>query len=171
MRHGVTASQPKHYPLELKESVARRYLSTSASYRELAEETGANLWTVRSWVKAYREHGTLGKRSKSRRPTDERAPSEKLRLLFEAKSLSDAERGEFLRREGIRDGDLERWEQEAIGGLQGGRSSSKDELRIRELERERDHQQKRLKEAKALLELQKKVQALWADEDNDTSES
>ena len=161
----------RRFPKELKESVSRRYLSTDVSYRALAEEIGASTWTVRGWVAEFREQGTVGKRRKKKPAgTDQRRPEEKLRLLLHVKGLSDTERGEFLRREGLHDGDLERWEQEALSGL-GGTSNTSNEQRIRELERERNHQDKRLKEAKALLELQKKVHALWADEDDDTTHS
>jgi len=87
--------------------------------------------------------------------TDERAPEEKLRLLLEARPLADEQLGEFLRREGIREGDLERWEQEALGGLQRGPSDAGKSRQIRELERRVHKSEKRLKEANALLELQK----------------
>ncbi len=159
----------RRFPKELKESVARRYLSTKVSYRALSAEIGASTRSIRDWVAEFRGQGTVGRRHK-KKPTDQRNPEEKLRLLLHVKGLSDSERGEFLRREGLHDGDLERWEQEALGGL-GATSSSANEQRIRELERERSLQDKRLKEAKALLELQKKVHALWADEDDDTTHS
>ena len=57
-------------------------------------------------------------------PTDERSASEKLRLVLEARRLPELEQGVFLRREGIKDGDLERWEQEALSGLQAAPSQA-----------------------------------------------
>lgn len=160
------------YPLELKQSAVRRYLSTDVSYRVLAAEIGASPWSVRDWVAQARGQGAVGKQRKKKPvAADGRSPEEKLRLLLLLRGLPDAERGEALRREGVHDGDLERWEQEALSGLQGGVSQVANERRIRELERERNKQDKRLREAKALLELQKKVQALWADEDDDTTHS
>ena len=151
----------------------RRYLSTDASYRELAKEIGCCGWSVRAWVREYREHGMVGKNklTKKRVSTDKRRPEEKFRLLLEAKGLTEQERGAFLRQEGLHDGDLERWEQEALGGLGGGVRQESQERRVRELERESKKKDKRLKEAAALLELQKKVQALWADEEDDTTPS
>lgn len=165
----VQADRARRYPQELKDSVVRRYLSTSASYRELAREIGGSTWTVRGWVREYRK-GSMGPKTKSN-PTDKRSAEEKLRLLLQAQAVSEEERGEFLRREGVHDGDLERWAEEALSGLRGLDQSESQLRRIRELERERHKQDKRLKEATALLELQKKVQALWADEDDDTSHS
>ena len=123
-------------------------------------------------MQQMREHGTVAKRRKKKPvATDGRSPEDKLRLILAAKGLSDDERGEFLRREGVHDGDLERWEQEALGGLRGGEGSAWQGRRIRELERGSKTKDKRLKEATALLDLQKKVHALWGDEDDDTDQS
>ena len=76
----------------------------------------------------------------------------------------------FLRREGLRDGDLERWQQEALSGL-GATEPPGSSRRVRELERKMIKTEKRLREATALLDLQKKVQALWRDADDDTQGS
>jgi hypothetical protein len=102
--------------------------------------------------------------------TDQRSAEEKLRLLVEASALTEQQLGEFLRREGLRDGDLERFRAEAMGGLGGQVHSEADLRRIQELERVNAKQGKRLREAEALLELQKKVQALWGAKDDDTTE-
>lgn len=166
----MRAQHSRRFPTELRESVARRYLGTEATLRELAEEIGSSPWSVRDWVRQYQQRGTVGKRKNSQpTPTDKRSPEGKLRLLLQAKALADDARGDFLRREGVHDGDLERWEAEALGGLRGGESSDAQARRIRDLERDSSKKDERLKEAAALLELQKKVQALWGDEDDDTS--
>ena len=47
---------------------------------------------------------------------------------------------------------------------------SGDRKRIKQLERELARKDKALAEAAALLVLQKKVQAIWGDEDDDTNE-
>jgi len=165
--------EQKRFPKELKESVARRYLSTDASFRQLAEEVGSSTWSVRAWVREYQAGGTVGKRKhkKARMGTTEaRSAEQKLRLVIQAKGVSAQDRGEFLRREGVHDADLERWERDALAGLQGATSPAQ-QVRVQELERKVRKQEKRLKEADALLTLQKKVQALWAAEDDDTTET
>ena len=78
---------------------------------------------------------------------------------------------QFLRREGLRDGDLERFRAEALGGLSGKAHSAQDRRQIQELERLNAKQAKRLREAEVLLELQKKVQELWGAKDDDTSKN
>ena len=84
--------------------------------------------------------------------------------------MNDSELGEFLRREGIQEEDLERWREEALGGLGGARKAQPPSKRLRELERELRRKDKALAEAAALLVLAKKARALWGDEDDDTSE-
>ncbi len=163
--------QQRHvsFPAEVREAAVLRYLNTDISYRALALEVGISAWTLRDWVRRYQARGVA--KPDDCRPTDERPASEKLSLLLKARALPDEELGEFLRREGIREGDLERWEQEALGGLERASSDALQSRQVRELERRVHKSEKRLKEAEALLELQKKVQALWADEDDDTSHS
>ena len=113
----------------------------------------------------------MGKKSKRPTPAtpDSRSPQEKLRLLLEASKLTEDERGEFLRREGLRDGDIERFEAEALGGLGGEAHNAAERRRLQELERVNAKQEKRLREAEVLLELQKKVQELWGAKDDDTT--
>jgi transposase-like protein len=159
------------YPESLKESAIQRYLTSELSFRELGEELGIRAGTIKGWVTRARHRGTTMAKQQEKCSTDEREASEKLRLILEAHRLDDAELGEFLRREGIKEGDLERWQEDALSGLQAAPSRAVDEYRIRELERETTRQKKRLREAEALLELQKKVQALWEDEGDDTSRS
>jgi len=160
------------YPLELKESLARRYLSSEVSYRELAAESGADASSIRSWVNALKECGSVSKKRKSSQiPVDARSAAEKLRLVSEASGLSDEERGEFLRREGVHDEDLKRWAQDALSGLEGGTSLAAKDQQIRRLERTRAKQDKRLKEAEALLDLQKKVHDLWGGAGSDTTDN
>ena len=76
--------------------------------------------------------------------------------------------GGFLREHGLRDGDLDRWRQEAVAGLDPKGYGPGQTRRLRELEKKSRKTDKRLKEAQALLTLQKKVSALWGDEDADT---
>jgi transposase-like protein len=94
----------------------------------------------------------------------------------EARELSDHELGEFLRREGLHEETLVAWrkaaEEAALEALQPSgpvRARSGDRKRIKQLERELQRKDKALAEAAALLILKKKVQAIWGDEDDDTS--
>ncbi|MFT5431528.1 MAG: transposase-like protein [Myxococcota bacterium] len=154
------------YPEIVRAAAVRRYLTTDASYREISKDVGACSWTIRSWVKAASQADEAEDVSMKTGP-DDRSAEEKLRLLLEVTVLSESERGEFLRRNGLRDGDLERWKTDAVAGLRRAVGTRGQSRRVRELERENKHQKKRLREAAALMDLQKKVHQLWEAEDDD----
>lgn len=159
-----------HAPAEVRAAAVERYLSSDLTLEEVGEQFGATRGTVHYWVKVSGSRALrMKKRSSGASSSDARSPQEKLRLLLEASKLSEAERGEFLRREGLRDGDLERFEAEALSGLGGEMRSAADQRRLQELERVAAKQEKRLREAEVLLELQKKVQELWGAKDDDTT--
>jgi transposase len=162
------------YPAAFKAAMVRRMTGPDAiPTRELARETGVHQTTLSHW---RRKAGTLADMSKKKikanggRP-DDRTADEKLQLVLEASLLTDEELGEFLRRNGLHEADLERWRDEALAGLGDRRPERRratDTKRIRDLEKEVRRKDKALAEAAALLVLQKKVQAIWGDEDDDT---
>jgi len=158
--------------MQVREASVARYLNSNLTMREVADQFGATRYSVADWV---RKAGALSDMSKKAKvepiPTDKRSAEEKLRLLLEASSLADEKLGEFLRREGLHEGDLQRFRTEAIGGLSGLVRSDADRRRIQELERTNTRNEKRLREAEALLDLQKKVHALWGAKEDDTTES
>jgi putative transposase len=112
--------------------------------------------------------------SGSRKPDllhKERSAEDKMRLVLEASQLSEDELGAFLRREGLHEAELDQWRDAMMSGLKPAaskRARSNEARRVRELEKELRRKDKALAEAAALLVLQKKVQALWGDEDDDT---
>ena len=143
-----------HAPREMRAAAVARYLTTDLTLEEVGEQFGTSSANICRWVKAAAGSEAL---TKKRKPTtaattsDNRTPQEKLRLLLDASRLSDTERGEFLRREGLRDDDLKRFEVEALSGLGGEVRSASDQRRIQELERLNAKQEKRLREADVLI--------------------
>lgn len=90
--------------------------------------------------------------------------SEKMELVGESWNLSGQERGRFLRKTGIHSVELNSWRKQMEDGLKGGKSLDRGtkktlESRIKLLEKE-------LQEARALIELQKKVQDLFAEKED-----
>jgi transposase len=162
-------SPPGVYTEEFKDRVVQKYLSGTESSREIAATEGINAATLRNWAQR-RQADLVTKKKPIAVPVDERSAQEKLRLLLAAKVLPDSELGEFLRREGLREGDLERWEQEATEGLKSAAVGQATERQLHEMEQRFRKTEKRLREAEALLDLQKKVQALWGAADDDTKE-
>lgn len=153
----------------------QRYLNSDLTLTAVGEQFGTGRYNLAAWLKAAESRNEVRKPKQhlvaAATPTDNRSASEKLRLLIEASSLSEEQLGEFLRREGLRDGDLERFRLEALGGLEGKVHSQQDRRQIQELERLNAKQAKRLHEAEVLLELQKKVHELWGAKDDDTTKS
>ena len=152
----------------------QRYLNSDLTLTEVGEQFGTGRYNLASWLKQAEGANEVSKTKDVKPaavPTDERSAADKLRVLIEAGRLSAEELGEFLRREGLRDGDLERFRAEALGGLEGKVHSPQDRRQIQELERVNAKQAKRLREAEVLLELQKKVQELWGAKDDDTTKS
>jgi transposase-like protein len=107
-----------------------------------------------------------------KRPQDW-TPEEKLQAVIEAASTPEEELGAFLRRQGLHEAQLREWRQQVLQGLEkparGARKRTPEGRRVRQLERELERKEKALAEAAALLVLKKKVQAIWGDEDDDTS--
>lgn len=151
----------------------------AVSQGTLSAETGIPQGTLSRWYRAA--GGRLDTMSKpsspqrtamssARRPEDW-TPQERLRAVIEAEQLNDVELGAFLRREGLHEDTLKEWRASALEGLAPQRrpGTSGDAKRVRELEKKVRRQEKALAEAAALLVLQKKVQAIWGDEDDDTN--
>jgi transposase len=140
----------------------------------LAQETGVAQSTLSRWLRAAGSVGSMSddneQGKEQRRPQDWSA-KEKLEVITEAERLSEQELGGFLRRKGLHEAQLKQWREEALAALGSRKAESQSKAearRVRELERELKRKDKALAEAAALLVLQKKVQALWGDEDDDT---
>jgi transposase-like protein len=152
----------------------------ATSANALAGEVGIGQPTLSRWLRAARGNvDGMPKRppsrpsssspvaKKPRRPEDW-SPAERLRAVAEASRLSDDELGEFLRREGLHEATLLEWRATALEALEPARKTRSEQKRVRELEKQLRRKDKALAEAAALLVLQKKVRAIWGDEDDDT---
>lgn len=167
----------QEYSENFKRKMVQRMMGPHArSATSLAKETGVAQATLSRWLIQARTMGAVSKKDDRDDPKPdllrkERNPEDKLRLVLEASRLSEAELGAFLRREGLHQAELDEWRDAMISGLKPPPSKnarSQEARRVRELEKELRRKDKALAEAAALLVLQKKVQALWGDEDDDT---
>lgn len=140
----------------------------------LSAKTGVSQPTLSKWLRDAREKGVSETKppSRSARRLSDWTVAEKLRVLAETEELDGEELGAVLRREGLHEADLAEWRRAAGAALAGGSKAtagSVEARRVRELEKQIRRKDKALAEAAALLVLQKKVQALWGDEDDDTN--
>ncbi len=164
------------WPKTFRDRVVSQMLAPDAvTLRTLSEELGVPIQTLSRWRTQALHAKVSGNGSSTDTPPidkrpDERPPTEKLRLLVEAAGLGDDELGEFLRREGIHEAQLERWREAAMEGLDQTAKSgrSKQSRRLRALEREVRRRDKALAETTALLVLRKEAHLIWGDGDDDT---
>jgi transposase len=140
----------------------------------LASEIGVSQQTLSRWLRAATATIRAVSNEKpekdvgaARRPEDWTA-AERLAAVNEASGLSNEELGSFLRRAGLHEATLAEWRAAALEALGTRKPTAKEARRIRELERELRRKDRALAEAAALLVLQKKIQAIWGDEDEST---
>ena len=147
----------------------------------LASEVGIGQPTLSRWLRAAQ--GSVAVMSKgptkvtepllqeapkvAKRPEDWSA-EERLHAVIESSRLSETELGAFLRRAGLHETTLRQWRTAALEGLGPPRVSRAEHKRVQELEKQLRRKDRALAEAAALLVLQKKVQAIWGDGDDDT---
>lgn len=148
--------------------------------RSLAAEAGVSAATLYRWRHA--SLAAVGDKRENDEAIEVRAERpttamEKAKLVAEASQLPDADLGAFLRRHGVFEAELVEWRAAMEEAFQPKNTKAAklrqaaDQKLIKKLERELRTKEKALAEAAALLILQKKVQALWGAEDDDTSES
>lgn len=165
------------YSQSFKNAMVKRMLNGGNKHRRaLADEVGVHPSTLSRWVRESGKTGIMTRKtikSQNLRP-DDKTPEDKFQLIVEASQLSDEKLGDFLRKNGIHEAQLEQWKLEALGGL--SKHSHKplpraknmsDTKKMKTLEKDLRRKDKALAEAAALLILKKKVEALWGDEDDD----
>ena len=175
------AERDSHQVQEYSENFKRKMVQrmsgpTGRSATSLSRETGVSQATLSRWLHQARTIGGMTKKDEPAMPQPElvrkeRSPEDKLRLVLEGSRLSEAELGAFLRREGLHEADLDGWREAMIAGLKpppSPHARSVEVRRVHALEKELRRKDKALAEAAALLVLQKKVRALWGDEDDGT---
>lgn len=172
------------YSEPFKEKMVQKMAGPNGrSATSLSEDVGVPQATLSRWLKQAGTVPAVSKRKttqKKRAGTTGKRPQDwsaeaKLQVVLEAARLSDDELGEFLRRKGLHEAQLEQWRklvekaaQEALETSRRRRGPSPEQKRIRELEKELLRKDKALAEAAALIVLKKKALAIWGDEDDDT---
>ena len=165
------------YSEKFKSKMIQKMLA-GRSATSLAAETGVSQPTLSRWQRGatLSEVGARPKRKQAAKPPrrpEDWTPAEKLQAVVDAAGMADDELGEFLRRQGLHEAQLQDWAQAASEALSNGRKPSRrspEARRIRELERELRRKDKALAEAAALLVLRKKLAALWEGEDDATGQ-
>ena len=167
------------YTSDFKRLVIYKLLSEPGqSVRRIAEETGVAKSTLWDWQQEVcrvagrmTDDGRKGFGDSKQTSVRERSAQEKMRVVTEAEGLAGPELGALLRREGITEDELEEWQDSVLWALQTSKERMADRRQIRTLEKRMRRKDKLLKESEALLKLQKKVQAMWGDDEDDDTPS
>ena len=157
------------YSPGFRASIVRKTQDGSGrSVSEIARETGISYTTITNWIKRY-ETGRVSEDGAEGLPPHQRNAGEKLALLLESKSLSEEEKGEWLRQHGLHGEHLPLWEQELITVMNSRQSEMNEAYAAvkkenKRLTRELKRKDKALADAAVLLTLKKKYRDLFAEE-------
>lgn len=163
-----------HYSKELKEEMVRKLCQPNGpSAYHLSKETGISVGSLYKWRD---KAGGVTKMTKIKRPEDWN-PEERLEAVFGAQGLSEQEFGEFLRSKGLHSNHIEEWKADVISTVvaakkSAGRPKKDPELAASQkenklLKKDLNRKNRALAEQTALVILQKKVQEIWGDEEDD----
>lgn len=154
---------------DFKEAVVAKLMNRgNRTIDEVCDGEGVGKSTAVNWMRARASVGSMKKHKTAKKWT----ATEKLKVINETHSLSEEELGAYLRREGLHSHQLNEWREEVLKGLAPAArkpASKKDDRdeKIKLLERELRRKDKALAEASALLILQKKIDLIWGNKDED----
>ena len=165
------------YPQEFKAKIIAQMLPPHNRHiPELARETGIPQDTLYTWRGKHRPKAE-GAGVKAVAGPDRLTSQEKFHLVVESAALNEQALGEFCRRRSVFPEQLSAW-RALCGGANEARPGREDSAgnrqlaqRNAELAGELRRMEKALAEAAALLMLQKKVRALWAEPGDASSAS
>lgn len=158
------------YSEEFKQAAVQKLLNRgSRPVKQIVDDLGIASPTLYEWKAKF--GSVAGMKKSAKRPQD-RSSTDKLKAITTFDSLGEQERGEFLRREGLRSEHIEEWRKQISKSLDGEKMTkqerterAQDRKRIKELEKELRRKDKVLAETTALLVLKKKADSIWGTED------
>ncbi len=163
----------QQYSEEFKKAAIQKVLTRgNRSVKSIRDELGIANSAIYKWQQEYAMSGNMKKSERS--PQNWKA-IEKLNAVITYEGLPEAERGEFLRREGLHSDQIVMWKKNMEAGLESAKkmtmqeisARAKDRKKIRELESDLNRKDRALAETAALLVLKKKADLLWGSGENE----
>jgi len=164
------------YTKEFKKSMIEKVLLNSdRSVVSYAREASIPESTVATWIRNHKKKNgdAVGSKKQKRQWTAE----QKFEALLYTAPLSEAEKSEYCRKNGIFPEQLEEWKKDCISGCRKSPDreyakktrETEQELKRKNkaLEKELNRKEKALAETAALLVLKKKAQELWGDQEDE----
>jgi transposase len=149
------------YGQQFKDAVVARLLPPeSSSLEAVSQKVGISVATLERW-RAAALAASDGNGSPRRW-----SPAARLEAVIATTAMDEAARSAWCREHGLYPTDLDRWKQDALGGLgeprdDGAAEARQERRRIKELERDLSRKDKALAETAALLVLAKKLAAIF----------
>jgi transposase len=167
----------RHYSEEFKSSLIAKMLPpNNIPVPDLARDTGIPKDTLYSWRIQHRR--ACGQTPvKQPAPSGELSSAEKFSVVVETASLNEVELSAYCRRKGLYPEQISAWrdtclQANATVSPKVDRAElSAQSKQIKQLEAELRRKDKALAETAALLVLQKKVQAIWGEPEDEKSNS
>jgi transposase len=139
--------------------MARLLPPESSSLEAVSQKVGISVATLERWRAAAL---AANDGNASPRPW---TPAARLEAVIATAAMDEAARSAWCREHGLYPTDLDRWKQDALGGLgelrDDGAEAKQERRRIKELERDLNRKDKALAETAALLVLSKKLSAIF----------
>jgi transposase-like protein len=163
-----------HYSEEFKASIIARMLPpNNVGVPQLEKETGISRNTLYTWRIQHRK--SQGVAQTTRSIPGELSSEEKFAVVIESASLNEVELSEYCRRKGLYPEQIQAW-RKSCKQANASVVNKADKARIKtqakqlkQLESELRRKEKALAEAAALLVLQKKVQEIWEEPEDEKS--
>lgn len=148
------------YGQKFKDAVVARLLPPeSSSLKAVSQKVGTSVAALERWRAAAL---AANDGNTSPRPW---TPAARLEAVIATAAMDEAARSAWCREHSLYPTDLDRWKQDALGGLgelrDDGAEAKQERRRIKELERDLSRKDKALAETAALLVLSKKLSAIF----------
>jgi transposase-like protein len=167
------------YTESFKRQAVEKALSRSegTTLAQITDTLGIGYSTLKKWVVKSRnqqpgsssEHdsASIGGVRKEKRPQDW-SREERLEMVIACGSLDEAAMNQLCRERGLYAHHVAQWKQDFISGMATNERSDAKNLKgeVRELKKELNRKDRALAETAALLVLQKKVSAIWGNDED-----
>jgi transposase len=160
----------KIYPDEFKSEVAKKHLLPGGkSVAVLSKEVGVSEQSIRNWIYKFSNGITVNNNSDF--SLMKISDSEKLNLILESKSISDDDRGVWLREKGLKTEHIKLWEEQVKEKMSNKQDALREENKklkeeIKNLQSELQRKEKALAEMGSMLMLKKNYRSLISGEDD-----
>lgn len=150
--------------------------STDDRLEDVAGELGVGFSTLQKWLRQARnqefEMKKIPESAKVEKRPRDWTQEDKLEMVIRCGPLSEAEVSALCREQGVYPHHVAQWKQDFLKGSPPLKASQLEERRVqaenKKLKKELHRKERALAEAAALLVLQKKVNTLWAMDEDDS---